>query len=482
MSNTNRTTRGERSRTVFAAASAVGNSGITVFRISGDKSTSALTNIFSTSNKRYSPMDFANAHTHTTHHGYLLDGGELVDEVVVTLFRSPNSYTGDDVVEISSHGGSYIYRKICSLLTKQGVVHAEPGEFSKRAYLNGKMDLAQAEAVAELIKAKTEESNRLALKQLTGEFSQKINELRKDLINYCSLLELELDFSEEGIDLVSKDELSLKVEKIIEKFNNLTKSYESGKIIQNGVNLAIVGKPNVGKSTIFNYLLKENRAIVSEIPGTTRDYLQEPLIIGGIQFNIIDTAGIRKSGDIIEEEGVRRSIQKIDESDIVLEIEDLTDSSSDASELVKGVERGKVIKIYNKLDLSKNGLPAEANVSKYSNERNLAQAGKLDGLCVSAITGAKMHDLQEIIVEKAKSLIKSDESSELVITNARHRDCLLKSCEFLVNAKEQIKKGGGNELISFEIRAAMDSVSEIIGKTTNVDILNNIFTKFCIGK
>ncbi|MCI0448405.1 MAG: tRNA uridine-5-carboxymethylaminomethyl(34) synthesis GTPase MnmE [Chlorobi bacterium] len=449
-------------KTIFAPISAVGESGITVFRISGPEMFSIISDVFSTSNERFSRVDFQNFATHTSHHGWLWDSGELVDEVILTIFRAPNSYTGEDVTEISSHGGSYIYRKICSLFIKQGIDYAEPGEFSKRAYLNGKMDLAQAEAVAELIKAKTEESNKLALKQLTGEFSKKINELRADLINYCSLLELELDFSEEGIDLVSKNELLSKIDGIIEKFNKLTKSYESGKIIQNGVNLAIVGKPNVGKSTIFNYLLKENRAIVSDIPGTTRDYLQEPLIMEGIQFNVIDTAGIRKSGDIIEEEGVRRSIQKIDESDIVLEIEDLTDLKSSGAELVNDVDTSKIIKIYNKLDLSRNG--------------------KMDGLCVSAKTGAKMGELQKIIVKKAKSLMKSDQSSDLIITNQRHRDCLLKSCEFLVNAKEQIKQGGGNELISFEIRAAMDSLSEIIGKTSNVDILNNIFSKFCIGK
>jgi tRNA modification GTPase len=449
-------------RTIFAPISAVGESGITVFRISGPETFSIISNVFSISNERFSKVDFQNLVTHNAHHGWLWSSGELIDEVIVTLFRAPNSYTGEDVAEISSHGGSYIYRKICSLFIKQGLEYAEPGEFSKRAYLNGKMDLAQAEAVAELIRAKTEESNRLALKQLSGEFSKKINELREDLINYCSLLELELDFSEEGIDLVSKNELLEKVEKIIEKFRKLTESYESGKIIQNGVNLAIVGKPNVGKSTIFNYLLRENRAIVSHIPGTTRDYLQEPLIMGGIQFNVIDTAGIRKSADIIEEEGVRRSIQKIDESDIVLEIKDLSNPLPDATEHVKGIESSKLIKIYNKLDLLKNG--------------------KIDGLCVSAKTGAKMSELQELIVKRAKSLMTSAPGSDLIITNQRHRDCLLKSCEFLVNAKEQIKQGGGNELISFEIRAAMDSLAEITGKTTNVDILNNIFSKFCIGK
>lgn len=451
-----------KNRTIFAPATLVGESGITVIRISGEQTFAILEKIFSLKSDEFISADLKNYPTHSAHHGYIFEGNDFIDEAVITIFKSPNSYTGEDVAELSSHGGSYIFRKISNLLSKLGAFHAEPGEFSKRAYLNGKMDLAQAEAVSDLIKAKTEEANRLALKQLTGEFSNKINELREDLINYCSLLELELDFSEEGIDLVSKEQLLVKIDLLIRKFQGLTRSYESGKIIKNGVNLAIIGRPNVGKSSIFNYLLNENRAIVSAIPGTTRDYLQEPLIMGGIQFNIIDTAGIRDTKDTIEIEGVRRSRMKIDESDIVLEVEDLTDENSDGAVYVKQVSFDKIIKVYNKLDLSKNG--------------------KQDGVSVSAKTGTKMNDLQSIIIGKAKSLIKSEDSSDLIITNERHRDCLLKSCEYLVNARNQIKSGGGNELISFEIRAAMDSISEIIGKTVNVDILNNIFTKFCIGK
>lgn len=453
---------GFENRTIFAPSTLVGESGITVIRISGEESFAILGRIFSTKPDEFISADIKNFPTHSAHHGYIFDANDFIDEAVVTIFKSPNSYTGEDIAELSSHGGSYIYRKISNLLLKFGALHAEPGEFSKRAYLNGKMDLAQAEAVSDLIKAKTETANKLALKQLTGEFSKKINELREDLINYCSLLELELDFSEEGIDLISKEQLLAKIDSLIQKFQSLTRSYESGKIIKNGVNVAIIGKPNVGKSSIFNYLLNENRAIVSDIPGTTRDYLQEPLIMGGIQFNIIDTAGIRDTKDTIEIEGVRRSRMKIGESDIVLEIEDLTDLNSNGAVYSKEASKDKIIKVYNKLDLTKNG--------------------RSDGISVSAKTGTKMDDLQGIIVGKAKSLIKSDDSSDLIITNERHRDCLLKSCEYLVNARNQIKSGGGNELISFEIRAAMDSISEIIGKTANVDILNNIFTKFCIGK
>ncbi len=448
-------------RIIFAPATMVGESGITVIRLSGKDTFLLISNCLSKSYAEFLPLHVDHYISHTTHHGYLFDGTEFIDEVVATFYKGPNSYTGEDVVEISTHGGSYIYRKVSDLLVKLGAYHAEPGEFSKRAYLNGKMDLAQAEAVSDLIKAKTEQANRLALGQLTGRFSNKIKELREDLINYCSLLELELDFSEEGIDLVEKDVLLEKVNKLIAKFQSLTQSYESGKIIRNGVNLAIIGKPNVGKSSIFNYFLDENRAIVSDIPGTTRDYLEEPLVMGGIQFNLVDTAGIRETKDVIEKEGVRRSMLKIDEADIILEVEDISNTNSSPSGYSESSEE-KTIKVYNKLDLS-------TTASK-------------SGLSVSAKTGENMNVLESEIIKKSQKLINKNASSDVIITNERHRDCLLKSCEYLVNAENQIVQGGGNELISFEIRAAMDSISEIIGKTANVDILNNIFTKFCIGK
>lgn len=453
---------GNEDKTIFAPATMVGESGITVFRLSGAESFSIVAGMFSFSNKSFEPVKVSSFKNHSAHHGYVFGANGLIDEAVITVFKAPNSYTGEDVAEISTHGGKFIYRNISSLLIQLGASHAEPGEFSKRAFLNGKMDLVQAEAVADLIRARTDKSNRLALKQLSGEFSVRINELRDEIINYCSLLELELDFAEEGIDLVSRSALLEKVEQLILKFKSLTGTYDSGKIISEGINLAIVGKPNVGKSSIFNYLLKENRAIVSDVPGTTRDYLQEPLIMGGLQFNLIDTAGIRRTMDFTEGEGVRRTHMKISESDLVLEVEDLSNPTLKADEYVIGVPEDKIVKVLNKCDIyGKNGK---------------------QGMKVSALTGENMKELQDKIIEKASSLVRAAESSDIVLTNQRHLDCLLKSCEYLVNAKNQILTGGGNELISFEIRAAMESLSEITGKVTNVDILNNIFIKFCIGK
>lgn len=447
---------------IFAPATLVGDSGITVIRLSGEGAIELALKICSKAPVEFKPFSADELSANTLHHAYIIDNNTLTDDVVAAIYKSPNSFTGEDIVEISTHGGSYIFRKLNDLLLKYGAVHAEPGEFSKRAYLNGKMDLAQAEAIADLIKAKTEQANKLALKQLTGEYSGKIRSLREELINYCSLLELELDFSEEGLDLVSRETLLAKLDSIITNFNRLTQSYESGKIIKNGVNLAIIGRPNVGKSSIFNYFLNENRAIVTDIPGTTRDYLQEPLVIDGIQFNLVDTAGIRATEDVVEQEGVRRSYSKISEADIVLNVEDISVGLIEANPIE--IDDNKVIHIHNKADIL-NG-----------------KAKDIVGLKVSAKTGLNMDKLHTEIIEKARKLINVDNESDIIVTNQRHRDCLLKSCEFLVNAKNLIINESGNELISYEIRAAMEAVSEIIGKTANVDILNNIFTKFCIGK
>jgi tRNA modification GTPase len=447
------------SKTIFAPATQVGESSITVIRISGMDAFAVLSKCFSKSNSVFTPVEFVELPSHTVHHGYLFDKNEVIDEIVASVFKNPHSYTGEDVVEISSHGGYFVYHLISGLLAGLGCTHAEPGEFSKRAFLNGRMDLAQAEAVSDLIRAKTELASKTAMRQLKGELSNIIKNLREELINYCSLVELELDFSEEELEVIDKTVLLDKLDNITQNIEILSKSYDSGRVIREGVNLAIIGKPNAGKSTLFNYLLNDSRAIVSDIPGTTRDYLQEPLILGGMMFNLIDTAGIREALDHLEKEGVRRSKMKIKEADIVLNVIDLSEDNSKVIDW-DGIST-KVIDVYNKVDLVKNS------------------EGEL---CVSAKTGENMKVLEQQIVEKAKCMVKSEDASELFITNQRHRDCLLKSCEYLVNARKLVTEGAGNELISFEIREAMTALDEIIGKTTNVDILNNIFSKFCIGK
>ena len=444
-------------QTIFAPATPVGETSILVFRLSGKETLPAIEQIFSKKADKFIPFDIMGLSSHTAHHGYLYDGEEIIDEVVITIFKSPNSFTGEDVAEISSHGGRIIFKKISELLSKQGLHYAEPGEFSKRAYLNGKIDLTQAEAIADLIRAKTDLSYNAAKNQLRGVISNKINNLRDELINCCSLVELEIDFMEEDLEIIDKQQLVTRIDNISKIIDNLSNSYQTGRVVRDGINLTITGKPNAGKSSLFNYLLDDSRAIVSDIPGTTRDYIQEPLILGGFVFNLVDTAGIRKSGNVVEQIGVKKTFEKIEDADIIINVIDLTDTNG------AGIQSsGNSINVYNKCDLVK------PPVDKH--------------LCVSAKTGYNINLLEDIIIEKAKQLVRGDTKTEIFITNVRHRDLLLKSCEYLVKAKNLALENKGNELISIEIREALNALSEIIGKTTNVDILNNIFSKFCIGK
>lgn len=450
-------------KTIFAPATPIGKSSVTVIRMSGKEAVRITGEIFSRSKDREkleSPISRDGFGSHRAYHGYIFDGKELIDEVIVTVFKSPGSFTGEDVVEISSHGGPMVFSRISELLTRHGASHAEPGEFSKRAFVNGKMDLAQAEAVADLIQARSHLASQVAARQLKGELSATIENLRQELINYCSLIELELDFSEENLEIIKKDELLGKIDIIIKKVNRLVKTYGSGKLIRDGFNLAITGAPNVGKSTIFNYLLNESRAIVSHIPGTTRDYLEETLLMGGYSFNLIDTAGIRVAQNAIEKEGIRRSYDKICEADIVLNVIDLSDMPTESVR-----QNNKAINVFNKLDIARHRREVLENE-----------------ICVSAKTGENMDKLRDAITARAATLVKEEEPGELLITGERHKACLLNTCEYLSKARNLILEGNGNELISLEIRDALGALGEIIGKTTNDDILNNIFAKFCIGK
>lgn len=446
-------------RTIFAPATPIAESSISVIRISGKDALDKVSAIFRKNLNAGSGVNFNETKSHKAVHGFLFDGSELIDEAVITTFKSPNSFTGEDVVEISTHGGKGVYKKLVKVLLNQGCCFAEPGEFSKRAFLNGKMDLVQAEAVADLIASKTEMASKSAIEQLSGKLSGEVTTLKQELINYCSLIELEIDFTEEDLEIIDKQQLINRLETIIERIDKLIKSYSKGHIIKEGIKIAIVGKPNTGKSSIFNYLLDHNRSIVSEIPGTTRDYLEERLVLGGYLFNLIDTAGLRESEDLLEKEGIRRSFKKIESADIVLEVHDL---SKERKEHKLTANKNKKIIVNNKSDLTKKRFKGE--------------------LCVSAKTGYNMDKLEEKLISSVHNISDNLESTEILITNERHKNCLLITCEYLLYAKKRIEEGSGNELISIEIRSAMNSLSEIIGQTTNVDILNNIFSKFCIGK
>jgi tRNA modification GTPase len=446
--------------TIVALATPAGVGAISVIRVSGPQSFSAVDNIFFGKNK------IENAATHTLHYGDIKNqDDEHIDDVLISIFRAPNSYTGEDSVEISTHGNPLVTQKVIELLiTNSDIRLAEPGEFTKRAFLNNRIDLAKAEAVADVINSRTEASFRGARNQLDGLLSKKVNELRSLLLNSSSFVELELDFVEEDIQFVNQDDLLKKIDSIIIEIDTLLESYEFGRVIRDGVNVAIVGRPNVGKSSLLNYILKESRAIVSEIPGTTRDVIREEVSIDGILFRLFDTAGIRFSEDSIEKEGILRSQETVRSTDVVIFLEDVKQGESKELfvDLLKLTSPDKVIKVLNKIDLNEK--------SEISSD-----------VKISAKTGEGI----DLLFSKLKEKTIGNESyteKTAIVTNLRHHNCLKKSRENLINARESILKKMSGEFVSVDLRNAEMNLAEIIGEVTSDDILNNIFIKFCIGK
>lgn len=445
--------------TITALATPAGVGAISIIRVSGPLSFTAADKIFRGKTK------IADSNSHTIHYGKIIDeNGEVIDDVLISVFRSPNSYTGEDSVEISTHGSPTISEKIILELLRCDVRLAEPGEFTKRAFLNGRMDLAQAEAVADIINSRTDASLRGARNQLDGILSQKVDSLREQLIHTSSLIELELDFAEEDIQFMSIPQILNNINSIQNEINILLKSFSFGRIIRDGVNVALVGKPNVGKSSLLNYLLKESRAIVSEIPGTTRDIIREELSIDGILFRLFDTAGIRISKDTIEKEGILRSREAVKSADIILFMNDIsTGFSSDLyEELLQISSPEKIIKVVNKIDLAK-----EIDT-------------KFD-IGISAKTGEGIDELFYALKEKAVGSQNYTEKTA-VVSNVRHFSALRNAYKFLEDSKDSIDNKMSGEFIAIDLRNAENSLGEIIGKVTTDDILNNIFSKFCIGK
>lgn len=446
--------------TIIALATAAGVGAISVIRISGPHSFSVTDNFFR------GKISIAEASSHTLHYGDIFNkDDEHIDDVLISVFRAPNSYTGEDSVEISSHGNPLITQKIIELfISEQNIRLAEPGEFTKRAFLNNRIDLAKAEAVADVISSRTEASFRGARNQLDGLLSKKVSELREKLINSSSFIELELDFAEEDIEFVNQDELLKRVDDIIIEIDTLLESYSFGRVIRDGVNVALVGKPNVGKSSLLNYILKESRAIVSEIPGTTRDVIREEVSIDGILFRLFDTAGIRISEDAIEKEGILRSRETVRNADVIVFLEDVTQTESKdlLVDLLKLTSPDKVLKVINKIDLAK--------------ETNSDFDAK-----ISAKTGEGIGILFQKMKQKA---IGNENYSEktAIVTNLRHHNCLKRSRENLINARESILNKMSGEFIAVDLRNAEMNLAEIIGEVSSEDILNNIFMKFCIGK
>jgi len=445
--------------TIAAVATPSGVGAISVIRVSGPHSFKAADKIFKGNCK------IADAATHTIHYGRIVTiTDELIDDVLISVFRTPHSYTGEDSVEISTHGNPYIAEKILKLLADNNIRMAEPGEFTKRAFLNGRLDLAQAEAVIDVINSRTEASLKGSRSQLDGFLSAKVNQLKESIINASSFIELELDFAEEDIEFINHDELLKRIDNIISEIDRLLSSYSFGRIIKDGVNVALVGMPNVGKSSLLNYMLKESRAIVSAIPGTTRDVIREELSIDGILFRLFDTAGIRISDDAIEKEGVARSRQAIKDADVVLFMNDTRQGLNKElyNEIVSLAGSGKILTVINKIDLDRE--------SSFGGDVN-----------ISALTGEGISSLFEKLREKALGTSTYSEKSA-VVSNLRHYECLKKAKENLLTARQSAVSGYSGEFIAVDLRGAASSLSEIIGEVTSDDILNNIFMKFCIGK
>ena len=456
----------DRNDTIAAIATPLGEAGISVIRVSGTGAIQVVNAVFQGKSSLFEAL------SHTIHHGRIVhrtDG--IVDEVLVSVFKKPHSYTGEDAVEISCHGSYYVSRKILETVIDAGARMADPGEFTQRAFLNGKMDLMQAEAVADLIHSKTALAHRASLEQLSGRLSRTIKELRQRLIDLCSMLELELDFAEEGIELTDHKRIGPFFDETITDIENLIQSYNYGKLIRDGVKVVLAGSPNVGKSSLLNVLLQENRAIVSEIPGTTRDVIEETILIDGIMFRLVDTAGLRDTADIVEQEGVKRSNDQIDSADLVLLLVDssspLGDTLDNDLDILK-VYGEKVLLVLNKIDIPNPKFKFEP-------------FKKWDSVPISCVSKQGISGLTKRIVQRVLSHCDSN-SSSVKIQSDRHRQLLKSTLDSVVIAKTTFQNGLGGELIAIDLRAALNYLGEIIGLTTPDDVLNNIFSRFCIGK
>lgn len=453
--------------TIAAISTPVGEAGIGIIRISGPNAISIASKLF------FSPKGtkLSNVKSHTIHYGFIIDPetDNRIDEVLVSVMRAPNTYTKEDVVEINCHGGYIILNRILNLLIKQGARVAEPGEFTKRAFLRGRIDLSQAESVIDLIRAKTEEAQKIALEHLSGKLSEKINELRDSLTRVCAHVEAYIDFPEEDIDGLTEREIEDEIQRISEEIKKLIEGYEEGKIYREGLKVAIVGKPNVGKSSLLNSLLMKNRAIVTEIPGTTRDIIEEYINIKGMPIKIIDTAGIRESHDLVEVEGIKRTLKAVEEAELVLLMLDMSrEVDSLDMEIIDRVANKKLIVVLNKRDIkSKDFNPPEQIKEKLKVE-------------ISALSGEGIEELKEVIFNSSISGKYSREG--IIVTNLRQKIALEGSYLALQNALEKFKRNDPLEITAMFLREGLAFLGQIVGVVTTEEILNLIFSEFCIGK
>lgn len=459
---------------------------IGIIRLSGNQAIEITDHIFKAANGK--PLTEAKANT--LHYGEIKDkDGKTIDDVLVSVFRAPHSYTGEDSTEISCHGSRYILQQVLLRLTEVGCRQAEPGEYTRRAYMNGKMDLSQAEAVADLIASTNKATHHMAMSQLKGHFSNELTRLREKLLKMTSLLELELDFSDhEELEFADRSDLRALAEEIERRINTLAHSFETGNAIKQGVPVAIVGKTNVGKSTLLNRLLHEEKAIVSDIHGTTRDVIEDTTLIDGITFRFIDTAGIRKTNDVVENIGIERTFKKMEEARIIIWLLDELPAESEIDEMEKKNQGKKLLMVFNKIDaLSFDPTSLPFHYSAQSADKNsLASSpssspASISILSISARTGENIPLLEKALVEAAD--IPEISENDVIVTSARHYEALIHANESLSRVLESMDMGMSGDIIAEDLKIVLEELGEITGgQISSQETLNNIFKHFCIGK
>ncbi|MGZ3901245.1 MAG: tRNA uridine-5-carboxymethylaminomethyl(34) synthesis GTPase MnmE [Bacteroidia bacterium] len=461
----------EPNDTIVALATAHGSAAIAVIRLSGPKAFDIVEPFFYS--REHKKKKLKGKASHTAHFGLIIHQDVIIDEVLVTIYKGPNSYTGQDSVEISCHGSLFIQQQLLKLFLSAGARMAQPGEFTMRAFLNGKLDLSQAEAVADLIASNSAISHQVAMQQMRGGFSNKIRLLRENLIDFAALIELELDFSEEDVEFANRQDLKDLISKIISVINKLVNSFDVGNVIKNGIPVGIVGKPNAGKSTLLNVLLEEDRAIVSDIPGTTRDTIEDEMTIDGVLFRFIDTAGIRTTSDVIEQIGVNKALEVIRKSAIVIYLFDSHEISSgdlkmEINLLKDHIGNSQLVLVANKID-SENDSDLKAEFSEYP-----------EMIFISAKHLQNIDQLKQKLVQLFDT--RTIDATDTIVTNARHANSLRNAEKALAKVNEGLNNNIAGDLLALDIRYALEELGSITGQVTNEDLLDSIFTRFCIGK
>ncbi len=462
-------------KTICALSTPAGSGAIGVIRLSGEKAISIANSIFEGKNLELQKGQ-------TLHFGKIVNEEEVIDEVLVSLFKGPNSYTGEDTIEISCHGSSYILGKVLELLLQKGASLAKPGEFTMRAFMNGKMDLAQAEAVGDLIAAESKAAHGLALNQMRGGFSKKIADLRHELIQFTALIELELDFAEEDVEFANRSDLKELVNNLREMIGGLLRSFSTGNVMKNGIPVAIVGQPNVGKSTLLNALLNEEKAIVSDIAGTTRDSIEDEVKIGGIAFRFIDTAGIRETQDVVENIGIQRTFQMVEKANVVLYLVDVvSDTKEEIHQVIKDIQtkieggEKQLIVLANKAD------KADFDADHVPEEFSSKFPKEIEPIYLSALKKLRLEELTNTLETIAKTTLKN--GSDVVVSNLRHYEALKSAGEALERVSNGLDTNITGDFLAMDIRQALHYLGEITGTIEiDRDILGTIFSQFCIGK